>query len=89
MEISKLQSVCLDKASEDRLLYLMTGPRLAAFCDQRLCVAHFGEFMRVSLPMNEALPSFPGFILSLGTQRAKKVVNNVSSLCTETLRGAG
>lgn len=47
VEISKIQSVCLDKNSEDRLLYLMMGPRLPVFCDHWLCVVHFGEFMMV------------------------------------------
>lgn len=47
VEISKIQSVCLDKNGEDRLLYLMMGPRLPVFCDHWLCVVHFGEFMMV------------------------------------------
>lgn len=47
VEISKIHRVCLDKNSEDRLLYLMTGPGLPAFCDHWLCVVHFGEFMMV------------------------------------------
>lgn len=33
VEISKIQSVCLDKNTEDRLLYLMMGPGLPVFYD--------------------------------------------------------
>ena len=47
VEISKIQGVCLDKTSEDKLLYLMMGPGLPVFCDHWLCVLHFGEFMMV------------------------------------------
>lgn len=47
LEISKIQRVCLDTKSEDRLLYLMMGPGLPVFCDHWLCVVHFGEFMMV------------------------------------------
>lgn len=58
MEISKIHRVCLVKNSEDRLLYLMTGPGLPAFCDHWLCVVHSGDYGGVTHPASEALLPF-------------------------------
>lgn len=92
VEISKIQSVCLDKNSEDRLLYLMMGPGLPSSVITGSVWYTLVSLWWCNPPMNEALPSLQCCLFlayahkeqrDLSTTRPVYTVNTAKSQLTQ------